>query len=345
MLSGEKETIVRLSVQTSVGALKAIAEPTRLRLLVLLAAGELSVKDLTGILGQSQPRISRHLKLLAEAGLVERAPEGSWVYFRLADGGQGSALARLLLESVDRADPVLVRDRRRLEALRLEREKAAQAYFQEHAGEWDRIRALHVAEADVEAAIGEALGPGPFDLLLDLGTGTGRMLELLNGRYRRGLGIDLSPAMLAYARAKLDRSGIANAQVRQGDIYDLALADQSAAALVMHQVLHFLSEPQRAVREAARVLAPGGRLLIVDFAPHDLEFLRQEFAHERLGFAREQVAHWLAECGLELIDTRDLAPADGGPAKLTVSMWLAGRPGAGAQAADSAEERKLERIS
>ena len=336
---------MRLPVQTSVAALKAIAEPTRLRLLALLASGELNVKDLTGILGQSQPRISRHLKLLSEAGLVERAPEGSWVYFRLAEGGEGGTLARLVLEAVDRADPVLVRDRRRVEALREERERAAQAYFQAHAGEWDSIRALHVAEAEVEAAIAQVLGPGPFDLLVDLGTGTGRMLELFRERYRRGLGIDLSPAMLAYARAKLERSGIWHAHVRQGDIYDLPLPDQAAGALLMHQVLHFLSDPQRAVREAARVLAPGGRLLIVDFAPHELEFLRDQFAHERLGFSREQVAHWLADCGLDLIETRDLVPADGGTAKLTVSMWLAGRPQAAAMAAASAEDRKLERIS
>src|SRR2546423_2009029 len=127
---------LRLAVQTSVEVLKAIAEPTRLRLLVLLASGELSVKDLTRVLGQSQPRISRHLRLLAEAGLVERAPEGSWVYFRLAEGGEGGTLARLVLEAVDRADAVLARDRGRAEALREEREKAAQVYFQAHAGEW-----------------------------------------------------------------------------------------------------------------------------------------------------------------------------------------------------------------
>ncbi len=335
---------MRLPVQTSVSALKAIAEPTRLRLLVLLASGELNVKDLTGILGQSQPRISRHLKLLSEAGLVERAPEGSWVYFRLADGGQGGALARLVLEAVDPADPLLVRDRRRVEALRQERDRAAQAYFQAHAGEWDSIRALHVAEAEVEAAIAEILGPGPFDFLLDLGTGTGRMLELLRDRYRRGLGVDSSPAMLAYARAKLESSGIWHAHVRQGDIYDLALADQAASAVLMHQVMHFLSDPPRAVREAARVLAPGGSLLIVDFAPHELEFLREQFAHERLGFAREQVAHWLADCGLEVTEMRDLVPAQGGTAKLTVSMWLAGRPRVGGAASESDNARKLERV-
>jgi ubiquinone/menaquinone biosynthesis C-methylase UbiE len=344
MLRANSEVDVRLPVQTSVAALKAIAEPTRLRLLVLLASGELTVKDLTGILGQSQPRISRHLKLLAEAGLVERAPEGSWVYFRLAEGGEGGTLGRLVLEAVDRTDAVLVRDRRRAEALREERDRAAQAYFQVHAGDWDRIRALHVAETDVEGAITEALGPGPFDLFVDLGTGTARMLELFRDSYRRGLGIDLSGAMLAYARAKLERSGISHAYVRQGDIYDLPLPDQAASALVMHQVLHFLSDPQRAVHEAARVLAPGGRLLIVDFAPHELEFLRDQFAHERLGFSNEQVTHWLADSGLEVIETRNLAPTGDSTAKLTVSLWLAGRGESVPATAASEQTRKLERI-
>jgi ArsR family transcriptional regulator len=336
---------LRLPIQNCVAALKAMAEPTRLRLLVLLASGELNVKDLTRILGQSQPRISRHLKLLAEAGLVERAPEGSWVYFRLGDGGEGGALAQLVLEAVEHADPVLARDRRRAEALREERERAAQAYFQSHAGEWDRIRALHVAEAQVESVVSEVLGNGPFDLFLDLGTGTGRMLELFRDRYRRGIGIDLSPAMLAYARAKLERSETSRAHVRQADIYDLPLADQTVGAAVMHQVLHFLSDPQRAVREAARVLAPGGRLLIVDFAPHELEFLRDQFAHERLGFSTQQVGQWLNDCGLELAETRELVPDNAGTGNLTVSVWLARRPQAAAAPADAVGARKLERTS
>jgi ubiquinone/menaquinone biosynthesis C-methylase UbiE/DNA-binding transcriptional ArsR family regulator len=337
---------VRLTVQTAVGALKAVAEPTRLRVLVLLSAGELNVKDLTRILGQSQPRISRHLKLLAEAGLVERAPEGSWVYFRLAETGQGGELARLVLERIDRSDPQLVRDLRRAEGLQQERQAAAQTYFQSNAGDWDSIRALHVAEAEVEAAVAEALGPGPFDLFVDLGTGTGRMLELFADRFRRGLGLDLSPAMLAYARAKLERAGMQHAQVRQGDIFDLPLADHSADAVIMHQVLHFLADPQPVLREAARVLAPGGRLLIVDFAPHELEFLREQFAHERLGFAGAHVQQWLADCGLEVLETRELTPPGGAAeGKLTVSMWLAGRPGASDAASRSTDERNLERAT
>jgi ArsR family transcriptional regulator len=350
-----------LGVHAAVGVLKAVAEPTRLRLLALLARGELNVKDLTRILNQSQPRISRHLKLLADAGLVERAPEGSWVYFRLAETGPGREVASLILKFLHLDDPVVVRDRNRAESVQEERQEAAQSYFRGHAAEWDRIRALHVAEAEVEAAVLEALGPGPFDVLVDLGTGTGRMLELFGPRFRRGLGLDLNPAMLAYARAKLERAGLTNAQVRQANLYDLPLADRSADAVVMHQVLHFLSDPQRAVREAARVLAPGGRLLIVDFAPHELEFLREDFAHERLGFAGPLIAQWFTDAGVDLIETRELAPeAHGQTGKLTVSLWLAGRPpttdktfdtttgkaaGAREEGSTTGDERKLEKTA
>jgi ubiquinone/menaquinone biosynthesis C-methylase UbiE/DNA-binding transcriptional ArsR family regulator len=332
-----------VSLASAVGVLKAAAEPTRLRVLALLAHGELNVKDLTRILGQSQPRISRHLKLLTETGLVERAPEGSWVYFRLASEGHGREVAQHILDGLSKDDPALVRDRRRAEAVKAERQDAAQTYFQAHAGDWDRIRALHAGDADVEHAVSSALGPGPFNLLVDLGTGTGRMLELFAPRYRRGIGLDLSPAMLAYARANLERAGLSRVQVRQGDICDLPLADRSADAVVMHQVLHFLSDPQPAIREASRVLAPGGRLLIVDFAPHELEFLREEYAHQRLGFARPVVAQWLGDLGLEVLETRDLPAADDGKQdKLTVSLWLAGR--APAAARTEASKHNLERI-
>ncbi|KWT66813.1 Transcriptional regulator, ArsR family [Hyphomicrobium sulfonivorans] len=310
-----------------VTALKAAAEPTRLRILMLLMAGELSVKDLTVILGQSQPRISRHLKLLAEAGLVERFREGSWAYFHVSDRSAGGKLAMDILSLVDPDDRGMARDRERAEALKREREASAQSYFQAHAADWDRIRALHVAERDVEAAIADALGAGPFSLLVDLGTGTGRVLELLSDRYDRGIGFDVNNAMLAYARSKLSGISLGRAQVRHGDLYALNLADGAADAVVMHQVLHFLSDPLQAIREAARVLAPGGRLLIVDFAPHDLEFLRDEYAHDRLGFPAGQVAAWMRDAGLSPQKQLDLAPtAAAGPEALTVSLWLAVRP-------------------
>ncbi|NOT70538.1 MAG: metalloregulator ArsR/SmtB family transcription factor [Hyphomicrobium sp.] len=317
-----------LSTADLVTALKAAAEPTRLRILLLLAAGELNVKDLTLILGQSQPRISRHLKLLTEANLVERFREGSWVYFHISDRSAGGRLALQLVGDVPASDPAAKRDRERADALKRERETAAQNFFEQHAAEWDTMRALHIAEDAVEAAMREALGNGPFKFLLDLGTGTGRTLELFADRYARGLGIDVNQAMLAYARAKLTKGGRANAQVRHGDIYALSLADRQADAIVMHQVLHFLSDPALAVREAARVLAPGGHLVIVDFAPHDLEFLREAQAHERLGFAHDLVAGWLADAGLTLKSIRDLAPKKGeAPEKLTVTLWTAERPG------------------
>jgi len=309
-------------------ALKAAAEPTRLRILLLLASGELNVKDLTQILGQSQPRLSRHLKLLVEAGLLERVREGSWVYFHLSDRTANGRLASLLLAMADPDDPIVIRDRERAATLKREREAAAQQYFERHASDWDEIRSLHVAEADVEAAMREALGPAPIEYLVDLGTGTGRTLELFSENYQRAVGIDVNQAMLAYARSKIERSGLRNAQVRQGDIYNLTLTPGEADVVVMHQILHYLSDPLRALQEASRIMRPGGRLLIVDFAPHELEFLRDNHAHERLGIADDTMAHWLAECGLEPAMTKHLPPAaeHGGSNNLTVSLWLAHKP-------------------
>ncbi len=310
-----------------VAALKAAAEPTRLRILMLLSSSELSVKDLTVILGQSQPRISRHLKLLAEAGLIERFRDGSWAYFHVSERTEGGRLARSLVAAVDPRDTAIGRDRLRAETLKRERADAAQDFFRDHAKEWDRIRALYVAEGDVESAMLEALGSGPFKFFLDVGTGTGRILELFASRYSRALGLDVNQSMLAYARNKLSAAGLDAAQVRHGDLYALALQDSSVDAIVMHQVLHYLTEPAHAVREAARVLAPGGRLLIVDFAPHDVEALREAQAHTRLGIATGHVSEWFTGAGLTPVLHRDLHPANGHETqKLTVSLWLAEQP-------------------
>ena len=318
-----------LSRADALRLLRGAGEATRLRILALLARSELNVKDLTQILGQSQPRISRHLKLMAEAGLIGRFREGSWVFFRLADSGNEAPLAAAIVASLDPADPVFARDRARAEAVNKVRAEAAQTYFKEHAGEWDRIRTLHVAEKEVEAAIGDALGEGPFSLLVDLGTGTGRMLELFAPRARRALGFDLSHDMLAYARMKLERAGLAQAQARHGDLYNVPLADGAADAVILHQVLHFLDDPAAAIAEAARLLKPSGKLLVVDFAPHELEFLREQSAHRRLGFASSQIKRWLQAAGLKVERQRDLAPSEGIDAeKLTVSLWLGSKPAA-----------------
>jgi ArsR family transcriptional regulator len=322
--------------------LKAAGESTRLRLLVLLGAGELNVKDLTRILGQSQPRISRHLKLLTEAGLIERYQEGSWVYFRLALSGGSGELVRAIVKSLDPDDADLELDRARAVAVMQERAAIAQNYFKEHAGEWDVIRSLHVAEDDVEQAIVEAMGPGPFGTLVDLGTGTGRILELFSDRAKRAIGVDINRDMLAYARAKLEAASLDNCQVRHGDLLSLNFADREVDAVVLHQVLHYLDDPAGALRESARILAPGGQLMIVDFAPHELEFLRETHAHRRLGLEPEQVLEWIASSGLKLGSHRDLKPGSGRDGKLTVSLWLASKPGGRAKGARKRLKDKLE---
>jgi ubiquinone/menaquinone biosynthesis C-methylase UbiE/DNA-binding transcriptional ArsR family regulator len=325
------ETNVTEALPTAdlVAALKAAAEPTRLRILLLLSRSELSVKDLTQVLGQSQPRLSRHLKLLTEAGLVERFRDGSWVYFHVSDRTAGGHLARRLISVVEENDAVARRDRERLDALKRDREQAAQAYFKTHAADWDRIRSLYVPEAAVEKAMLRALPAGPFRLFVDLGTGTGRILELFAGRYARGLGFDLNQSMLAYAESKLSAVGRRDAEVRHGDLYDLNLQDRVADAVVMHQVLHYLDDPAAAIAEAARILAPGGKLMIVDFAPHEIEFLREEHAHKRLGIGADAIAQWTAANGLELKRSESLVREGAAPQPaLTVSLWVAERPAA-----------------
>jgi ubiquinone/menaquinone biosynthesis C-methylase UbiE/DNA-binding transcriptional ArsR family regulator len=314
----------RIGFEAFNAALKAAGEETRLRILALLAEAELTVSELTDILRQSQPRISRHLKLLAEAGLVLRFREGAWAFFRLSEQGPVAELARSLAAKLDPADPIVIRDRARLAEVRAQRAAAAQAYFTTHAAEWDRIRQLHVSDEAVEQATVAALSDRPFRSLLDVGTGTGRMLELLGPGLERGLGIDFSLDMLALARARLDRAGLKHCSVRQGDIYDLKLPRDSFDVVIVHQVLHFLDDGARAVREAARVLRPQGRLLVVDFAPHDLEFLRDEHAHRRLGFPADTVAQWMEQAGLDVISHRDLDPDGAG--KIAVSLWLAQDP-------------------
>ncbi len=312
-----------LGLDELVDVLKAAGEPTRMRLLALLAAGDLTVTDLTEILGQSQPRISRHLKLLAEVALIDRYQEGAWAYFRLRGEGAGVALVRDLLSASDVADAVLTRDGERLTALKQARSEKAQDYFSRNAAEWDELRRLHVSEADVEAALKKVVGTEPVDGLLDLGTGTGRILQLFEGLYRRGVGVDASRDMLAVARANLDRAGITKASIRHGDIFNLPLDGRQFDLVTIHQVLHFLPQPQAAIAEAARMLVPGGRLAIIDLAPHTLEYLRDEHAHMRLGFSRQTMADWLEKAGLTVEETVDLTPDTGRDRQLTVTIWLA----------------------
>ncbi len=304
---------------TLVGALRAAGETTRLRLLALLAEGEHSVKDLTEILGQSQPRVSRHLKLLADAGLVIRNAEGAWAYYRLADSEAAADLGRWLVTELDADDPGRLGDRVRLEAVRAAQQAQAAAYFAKVAERWDEFRRLHVPEEAVETAILAAVEGRVVDLLIDLGTGTGRMLELLKDHYRRGVGIDASREMIAVARAKLTAANISHAQVRLGDIADLDGTAGRADLLVIHQVLHYFDDPGRAIAQARRALRAGGEMLIVDFAPHELEFLRAEHAHRRLGLSETQMQGWARAAGLAVAQLTTFPPTTAGG--LTVCLW------------------------
>jgi ubiquinone/menaquinone biosynthesis C-methylase UbiE len=316
----------KTSFSGMLAGLEAAGEVTRLRLLALLVDAELTVSELTTILGQSQPRISRHLRLLVEAGLVDRHREGAWAFFRVSDHGPAGDLVHDLIGRIEPADAVLSADRSRLAEVRRARADQAARYFADHAAQWDRLRSLHVAEDVVETAIREVIGDRPLHAVLDLGTGTGRMLELVAPLADRAVGIDQSPAMLNLARTRLERAGQRQVQLRQGDLYALPVERDGYDLVILHQVLHYLDDPVRALREAARVLRPGGRLLVIDFAPHTHEFLRDQHAHRRLGFEADEIGGYLRDAGLEMRLHRDLPPAAHGGDALTVSLWLAQDP-------------------
>jgi ubiquinone/menaquinone biosynthesis C-methylase UbiE len=305
--------------------LRAIAESTRVRILFVLAHGEFNVSELTQILGQSQPRVSRHLKLMVEAGMVSRHKEGNWVLFRLREEGLGGALSRAIVDMLPAHDEALTRDLARLESIRHQRVELAASYFSSNAANWEKLRSLHIREEDVEGAMQEIVGKTRVKTLVDLGTGTGRMLELFGPQADQAIGIDTSREMIAIARANLEKHALRHAQVRQGDLYALPFANASIELIIIHQVLHYLDDPARALIEARRVLHPEGRLVIVDFAPHDLDALRDEHAHRRLGISTEQITTWFNRSGLtlqshELLPPPWLKESTG----LTVSVWLGG---------------------
>lgn len=303
-------------MQDLIDRIKAVAEPTRLRIVELCAQGELAVSELTDILGQSQPRVSRHLKVLSDAGIIAPMREGNWTFYRLERDPPD--IAGQILGLLDRDDPVIAEDRRRLNGVRHRRRTEAEAYFSNHAAGWDAIREMHVDSGPIERQLLTQVPKGAYGVHLDIGTGTGRILTVLAKRVDRSIGIDNSRAMLAIARDQTARAGLTGASLRLADMYALPLAERSVDLVTVHMVLHYADTPERVVAEAARVLRPGGRLIIVDFAPHTNEDLRRSHAHRRLGFADEEVRQWLGSGRLEW------RRADALPGReLTVMVWSA----------------------
>lgn len=301
--------------------LRALADPTRLRIAALLRALELSVGEIAQILQQSQPRVSRHVRILADAGLIERRKEGSWVFLRLRTDDEVKAVRDFLtVMPLSEAEQATVAgDLAALKSVQAQRAEAANQYFAEHAAEWDEIRSLHVAEAEVEQAMLRLMHKRRLGHVLDIGTGTGRTAELFAPEARRVTALDRSPEMLRLARARLTGKEWA-VELVQGDFYALPLKDEGADTVLLHQVLHFAQAPERVIAEAARVMRPGGHILIVDFASHDREELRAQAAHARLGFSDAQIRGWFASNGL-IVEASD--GLSGG--ELTVRLWLGRR--------------------
>ncbi|WP_379922480.1 ArsR/SmtB family transcription factor [Erythrobacter sp. R86502] len=304
---------------------KALGDPTRLRIARLLGAMELAVGELAQVLGQSQPRVSRHVGILCDAGLAERRREGSWVFLRQSEPSAPLIEAvQSLLTLAETEEPTFAAlcdaDRRKLAAIRDARETAAETYFARHAGEWDELRALHSADVEVERRLSDALADAPLGAMLDIGTGTGRMAELFADRAERIVALDKNLEMLRVARAKLQHLPTAQIELVQGDFADLPFADATFDTVLLHQVLHFAPDPAPALIEAARVLRSGGRIAIVDFASHDHEELRTRHQHVRLGFADRQMAELLGAAGFVACPPLAL---EGGA--LVVKIWTATR--------------------
>ena len=302
--------------------LKAAADPTRLRLLALLAQSQLSVNEIVQVTGQSQPTVSRNLKTLCDAGLLERSPEGAWVFYRVPDEGPGAALARHLVSSIPSTDSVIATDEAALDNIRQIRSEAAAQYFAENAERWESLRALHGGNSDTESAVLAMTSGLEIRRLLDIGTGTGRILELLAPQAERCVGLDVSHQMLSIARSNLAEAGLTNSSVRHGNLYQPPFDPESFDLIVMHQVLHYLENAGDALDRAAGLLEPGGRMLIVDFAPHALETLRENHEHRRLGIHGEELVQWANRAGLSIEQDKTLHPPIAQSESLIVRLWM-----------------------
>jgi len=292
-------------------ALKALGHTDRLRILALLSHGELTVSELVSILNLSQPRVTQYIKSLEAAGILERLREGSWVFSRLKRGNIGiSALVSTTLASLPQDDPILLADQRRLNDVRAERSKVVEAFFADVANDRGQLGNEYLPQSDIEKALLETAGDKDFDYMVDLGTGTGRMLELFSSRAKRGAGVDTNVEMLTVARHKLASTDFSHMSVQQGDLNATPLGTAIADLVTIHQVLHYLDDPLEAIKEASRLLMPGGIFLIVDFEAHQFEGFRDKYAHRRLGFSDEEIQIWLEAADMRLSSVQNIGRED-----------------------------------
>ena len=302
-------------------ALKALGHPERLRIAALLSRGELTVSELTQILDLSQPRITQYIKTLEAADIIQRLKEGSWVFSRLASRDPDiGAVVKTAMAAISENDADISADRRRLNAVREKRAEAANAFFDSVAGDKENLSAEYLPRGDIETQMLDIVGTGPFNYMVDLGTGTGRILKVFADHVKRGSGIDRNHDMLKVARHNLEKPGFRHLSVRSGNLTSTPLDTAAADLVTLHQVLHFLDDPSEAISEASRLLQNDGQLLIVDFATHEREEFRNTYAHRRLGFESAEIKTWLGQHGLTLTDERKVKPDDAAP---PVMLWLA----------------------
>jgi ubiquinone/menaquinone biosynthesis C-methylase UbiE len=296
-----------LSLTELLDGLRAAAEPTRLRLLAICAEGELTVSEITRILGQSQPRVSRHLRLLLSAGLLISFREQHWVYYRTPAKGEPAQLVQQLLSALSADDATLLLDRQRLEQVKAERARAAADYLRFNAEDWERLRDAQVNAAQINRTILAELGSAPLGDLLDIGTGTGRVLKLLGKGAESAVGVDISTQMLLVARTNLHAAGLKEVMVRHADMYHLPFADASFDTVTLDQVLYQADQPGAVVAEAARLLRPGGRVLLVDYARRgEPKRSSVDARAAQVGVSEDALSEWFKQAGLSAGPVRQL---------------------------------------
>ena len=287
-----------------IDALRAISEPTRFRLTRLCAQGELTVSELMRIVGQSQPRVSRHLKLLQDAGVLESFREQHWVFYRVAQNSPSQQLVSDLLQHLPADDDLMDFDQTRLNELRDARAKLSEEFVETEVPDWLRLHEYHGDELRFGDAVRDALAGREVGHLLDIATGTGRMLKIAGPLAESGVGIDLSKKMVMVARNALAEADLPHLTVRQEDMYQMRFPARHFDTVTIDQVLYFASNPDALIREATRVLKPSGRLLLVAFT---------EAANAKtppaVSIAISDIRSWLEDAGLKIVTTNVL-PGD-----------------------------------